>query len=395
MTDPAITLTQPEKPKILIVDDRPENLYALVRLLNTLDIEVIQAQSGIQALELVLENEFFAAIIDIQMPDMDGYELAELLRSFVNTQSLPLLFISAIYSDEYHHRKAYDTGAVDFISKPFIPEILLSKIKVFLDLYQKRKSLEYTNRALNQANLDKDKFLSIISHDLRAPFNAILGYAQLLEIQATNLDGESVLEMAHNIHHSAKIAYNLVDSLLEWSRLQRNKGLAIEKELTNLASLVEDALEVLEPTASMKEIKLFNMVSPEASILADRRMIDTVIRNLVSNALKFTPRHGCVTISAFHSQDDFAGRIILAVQDTGIGMSPEKLASLFKIDENQTTPGTEQEPGTGLGLIICQEMVERHGGQIWVESQENVGTTIYFTVPDGKSTQLAPDSQQS
>src|SRR5512145_2261838 len=129
-----------ELPKILIVDDRPENLYALEKLLKVLDVKVVQALSGAEALNLTLEQDFCVAIVDIQMPEMDGYELVELLRSNEGTNTLPVIFVSAIFSDEYHHRKAYEAGAVDFMSKPFVPEILLSKVKVFIELYQQRNS---------------------------------------------------------------------------------------------------------------------------------------------------------------------------------------------------------------------------------------------------------------
>lgn len=141
------------KPKILIVDDKPENLFALEKTLQKLDVRVLQAKSGNEALGLTLEHEFSLAIVDVQMPEMDGYELVELMRGNEVTSSLPVIFVSAIFSDEYHHRKGYDSGAVDFMSKPFIPEILLSKVKVFIELYSQRKQLQDMIQELNHANL--------------------------------------------------------------------------------------------------------------------------------------------------------------------------------------------------------------------------------------------------
>jgi DNA-binding response OmpR family regulator len=141
-----------DKPKILIVDDKPENLFALEKILPKITVDVFQASSGNEALGLVLEHEFAMAIVDVQMPQMDGYELVELLRGNAATASLPIIFVSALYSDEYHHRKGYDSGAVDFMSKPFIPEILLSKVRVFIDLYEKRRELQNMVDELNRVN---------------------------------------------------------------------------------------------------------------------------------------------------------------------------------------------------------------------------------------------------
>lgn len=377
-----------DRPKILIVDDRPENIYVVEKLLSRLDLEIIKAFSGAEALSYTLEHDFCVAIIDIQMPEMDGYELVELLRSNAVTASLPVIFMSAIFSDEYHHHRAYETGAVDFISKPFIPEILISKIKVFMDLYHQRKAVERANEALLRVNTDKDKFFSIISHDLRAPFNTLLGFARLLELQARQLSPEEVEEMARSIHNGAKEVFHLLENLLTWSRLQRTKGLAGEYETLKLEEIVADSIKVMEQAASSKEITLDYAVEPKLMVTADRRMLDTVIRNLTGNALKFTPRGGHVKVIASVSSLNGSGPKFasIGVQDNGIGMSPEVLDKLFRLDIRHTTLGTEHEVGSGLGLIICQEMVDRNGGKIWAESEEGKGTTIWFTVPCAEPT---------
>lgn len=370
-----------EKPKILIVDDRPENLYTLEKLLKAVEVEVCQATSGFEALQLTLDHDFCVAIVDIQMPEMDGYELVELIRSNEMTATLPVIFVSAIYSDEYHHRKGYEAGAVDFLSKPFVPEILLSKIKVFIDLYQQRKALQQANLALSRLNADKDKFFSIISHDLRGPFNALMGNARLLARPSGKFREQDIQEMSQTIYNQAKVVYNLLDNLLTWSRLQKDGGMQYQPEPIELRGLTEETLAVLEPTANQKEIKLHNMVSGEVWVEADRRMLEMVIRNLAGNALKFTPRGGQVTVAAYKHNGD--NQLKVAVQDTGVGIAPEDIAKLFRIDTQHTTQGTEKEKGSGLGLIVCKEMVERNGGHIRVESEgvPGKGTTVEFTVP--------------
>ena len=218
------------KPKILLVDDKPQNLYALEKLLNKLEVQLIQSTSGFEALKLALEHDFCLAIVDVQMPEMDGYELVELLRGNETTETLPVIFVSAIYSDEYHHRKGYDAGAVDFLSKPFNPDILLSKVGIFLDLYRQRvklqevvNQLDEANKMLSKLNASKDKFFSIVAHDLRGPFNPLLGMAEFLTEMPDTTSPQKFKEMGESIYRSAQSVYNLLENLLEWSRLQQDR----------------------------------------------------------------------------------------------------------------------------------------------------------------------------
>lgn len=395
------------KPKILAVDDKPENLYALEKLLSKLEIELVKTTSGIEALSLTLEQDFCLAIVDVQMPEMDGYEMVELLRGNPGTASLPVMFISAIYSDEYHHRKGYDAGAVDFLSKPFVPEILLSKVRVFLDLYDQRIKLEklvdqlnaknealeneiqqrqQAEAALQKANNDKDKLFSIISHDLRSPFQPLLGNVQLLLHCLDDFSKTEVLSMINSVYNSAQAVFNLLENLLTWSRMQQGR-IEYTPGPINLHDLAERTVDLLVEVAQGKNIRLAHTVEPGLTIHADKYMIDTVMRNLTSNALKFTPAEGTVIISVrphqngTSSNNGTAELVEVMVTDTGVGISEENIDKLFRIDVHHTTPGTAHETGTGLGLIMCQDMVIKNGGQIWVESKEQKGTTVTFTVP--------------
>ncbi|MBE7552230.1 MAG: hybrid sensor histidine kinase/response regulator [Anaerolineales bacterium] len=393
------------KPRILAVDDKLQNLYALEKLLTQLDVEIIQATSGFEALSLTLEHDFCLAIVDVQMPEMDGYELVELLRGNPSTANLPVIFVSAIFSDEYHHCKGYDAGAVDFLSKPFIPEILLSKTRIFLDLYHQRSKLEKlvnqlnakneileneikqrqeAETALQSANRDKDRLFSIISHDLRNPFQVLLGNAELMLEGLEHLSNADIAAMTQSVYRSARTAFNLLENLLTWSRLQQER-IEYDPGPVDLHELAENTVALLQETAISKRIRLNHTIEEELFAYADSYMIDTIIRNLTSNALKFTPAEGQVTLSAHRNgvspdQPD-AKWVEVKVCDTGLGISPENIAKLFKLDVHHTTPGTAQEAGTGLGLILCQEMVKKNGGQIWIESEEKKGTTVIFTVP--------------
>lgn len=367
---------------ILIVDDRLENLFALTKLLQKLEVEVYEAESGVEALNLALNLDFCVAIIDIQMPDMDGYELVELLRSNKVTATLPVIFVSAVYSDEYHHRKGYETGAVDFLSKPFVPEILLSKVQVFIDLHKQRHALEQANLTLAKLNADKNKFLSIISHDLRSPFNAVLGNVQLLNEKIDKLQPHDIREISQSIQRSAITVFNLLNSLLTWAQLQQEGGMQCCPEPVELRSLAEETVAVLEQTAAQKGIEITHTITAGCWVQADRSMLETVIRNLINNALKFTPRGGRVTLAVCQNGTGAPpGFVKVAVQDTGIGISQANLAKLFRLDTNYSTAGTEKEKGSGLGLIICKEMVEQNGGQIEIKSKVGQGTTVEFTVP--------------
>lgn len=385
------------KPKILTVDDKPENLYALAKILQKLDVEIHKANSGNEALSLTLKNEYYLAIVDIQMPEMDGYELVELLRGNPATATLPVIFISAIYSDDYHHRKGYDAGAVDFLSKPFVPEILLSKVKVFLDLYQKRtlleelvrqnealyKQEEARARELAELNASKDKFFSIVSHDLRTPFNSLIGNSQLLLMELENTEDTGKIELADTILHSAKNAHRLLENLLTWSMLQ-NGMLVSKPETLEMEQVIEAVLELLSTEAQPKNIQLASKLATKTNVFADLQMVNTILRNLISNAIKFTPEGGCITISTklqlnYDATD--ATFVEVSVKDTGVGIESANIAKLFTIEAQHSTEGTKGEAGAGLGLILCKEMVEANNGRISVTSQLEKGTTITFTLP--------------
>jgi two-component system sensor histidine kinase/response regulator len=395
------------KPKILAVDDKPENLFALEKLLRKLDVEVVMATSGNEALALTIKNKFCLAIVDVQMPEMDGYELVELLRGNPETASMPVIFISAIYSDEYHHRKGYDAGAVDFLSKPFVPEILLSKIRVFLDLYDQRTKMEDLARQneflyqleeirsaeLAELNASKDKFFSIISHDLRTPFNGLIGPAQLLMMELEESGDIAAMELAETILKSARCAHRLLENLLSWSMIQQGV-LEAKPHMVSLADLTQSVIDMLGETAVQKNIDIMTVVEPEVSVFADENMLRTILRNMLSNAIKFTEEGGKVTIFAHpHLQieevDQESDQFVeISVVDTGVGINPEDLEKLFKIDEQLSTIGTSKEVGAGLGLILCKEMVELNGGTLQVESIPGRGSKISFTLVEAKDEHL-------
>ena len=247
-----------------------------------------------------------------------------------------------------------------------------------------RKKAEYAltqkNEELQTVNATKDKFFSIIAHDLKSPFNAILGFSELLKDKANNLDIEKVKNFSGIINNSANMAMDLLMNLMEWARSQTGR-IKYNPEVFMLFPVIEQVKNLLgQQNPGQKNIEILSTVASDIQVYGDKAMINTILRNLVSNALKFTKKGGKITIDALQKQ----GFIEISVSDTGIGISPEKISKLFKINETYSTPGTENEKGTGLGLILCKEFVQNHGGDIWAESSPGKGSAFRFTIPGKK-----------
>jgi signal transduction histidine kinase len=366
------------RPKILIVDDRPENLFVLQKILGTLAVDVFQASSGNDALGLALEHQFFCAILDVQMPEMDGYELAELLRGNLATATMPIIFVSAVFSDEYHHRKGYQAGAVDFISKPFVPEILLSKIKVFLDLYQQRQALETiveqlnsANRQLELVNQELETFSYSISHDLRAPLRAIDGFSQMLVEslrEDTNQESRRYLE---TVRDNVRQMNDLIDGLLQFSRLTFQSFANRKIEMKELAQYVVDDLQALHPERRV-QVSLANL--PPA--WGDPLFIKQVFENLIQNAFKFSRNRETSQVEiGFQAHGK---QTAYFVRDNGVGFDMRYAEKLFGIF--QRLHSESEFEGTGVGLANVRRIILRHGGEVWAEAEVDRGATFYFTL---------------
>ena len=247
-----------------------------------------------------------------------------------------------------------------------------------LEQTQRRAAeLAEAKESLTKLNADKDKFFSIVAHDLKGPFMPVLGNAELLSEMADLLPPDELKIMGQSIYRSANNTLNLLENLLQWSRLQMGH-MEYNPERLNLHEIAEQSVQLLLGNAQDKGIKLYTTISDTVFVYTDPFMLDTVIRNLTSNALKFTLKAGEVRIEATPFDANF---IEIAVADTGVGMTKEVQQKLFRFDEPITTLGTAQEKGTGLGLIICQEMVSTGSGKIWVESKVGQGSTFKFTIP--------------
>jgi signal transduction histidine kinase len=381
---------------VLAVDDTPENLGILFDYLDQSGFTVLLVQNGENALKQAEENLPDLILLDIMMPDLDGFEVCRRLKANELTRDIPVIFMTAL-SDTGDKVRGFEAGGVDYITKPLQHEEVLERVRTHTTIRQLQRELQETNTILQQyvellaeknteldeknaqleeVNASKDRFFSIISHDLRSPFVGLLGLTQIISEQFENYSREQLHTIITKLYKSTENLYALIENLLTWSRLQRG---AIEwrPQAVNLQNAVERTMRLLASNAEQKEIELRNTIAGGMTGYADVKMLDTVIRNLLSNALKFTHPGGSVTISAKEHEE----LLTVSVADTGIGIGQKYLPKLFRIDSKFTRSGTAKERGTGLGLILCKEFVERNGGTIWVESEADKGTTFYFTFP--------------
>jgi signal transduction histidine kinase len=294
---------------------------------------------------------------------------------------------------------AGSTFAVMLTYNISVYSLLFFLLLVLFLLYQfiqrsKRKSahilLEDQNRKLEEANQKlivseaklrrmnstKIKLFSIVAHDLRNSINAIIGFSQVIVNKHDTLGNEKIKHYTNIIHNTATKLNLMLENLLDWSRAQ-GETIRFNPQPTELSSVVMNIITLLEINAYTKNIELCSRVPKRCRINADRNMLDSIVRNLVENSLKFTPRNGRITVSVNY-QGSMAEVI---VSDNGQGMTPDVMENLFDMERNISTPGTEEEAGTGLGLILCKEFVELHGGRIWVESKPDEGSAFHFTLP--------------
>ncbi len=260
-------------------------------------------------------------------------------------------------------------------------KVLANQVMTHLELRLSVTQLEKYAQELHDSNLSKDKFFSIISHDLRAPFNGILSLSEMLANDFDTFDKSEIKEFATDIFRSAKTAYDLVDNLLSWSRLETG-DLNFEPDLLQLAPLIATVTSLLHGIAAQKLIEIdVQFDDPEIFVYCDRNMIYSVLQNLIANSIKFTPSNGKIQISS-HVQE---GWLQISIKDTGIGIKEEDLQNLFRLNKPFSTKGTAGETGTGLGLMLCKQFIEKNGGKFWVISKPELGSTFNFTLPRASS----------
>ncbi|NTW32049.1 MAG: hybrid sensor histidine kinase/response regulator [Bacteroidetes bacterium] len=356
-------------PNILIVDDILSNLKVLGDILRDEGYKVRPVLNGMMALQVAGKEKPDLIILDIMMPDMDGYEDCRQLKKIPNLSDIPIIFISALNDSDYIV-KALKLGGVDYITKPFQAEEVKARVATHLKICLQ-------NQELQRINAEKDKLLSIIAHDLRGPLGGFMTLTKMMEEDYQFLTPDKKRDISLNLGNSAQNIYNLLENLLEWAQMQRGQ-IAFKPQILNLKNIVNECMKTIIETARDKAIVVDVEIQNEMKIFADTNMLQTIIRNLSSNAIKFTPKRGKVSISAKCNENKIA---VISVKDTGTGMDKEMLGNIFSISSKNRRPGTEGEPSTGLGLLLCKEFVEKNDGEIWAESEEGKGSVFYFTIP--------------
>ncbi len=370
------------KPTILVVDDNPTNLQVLLESLKQTGFKILVARSGESAIQQAEYGKPDLILLDVMMPGIDGFETCRRFKTLEAFKEIPIIFMTAL-TDTTDKLKGFQAGGVDYVTKPLQHEEVLARVVTHLTIRRLQQEsreqhllLQEKHAELQALNASKDKFFSIISHDLRSPLSAVLVGLRLLTDTESRLTDNEKNELIRDSHRTVEQLYNLLDNLLVWSRLQRGL-MEYAPQPLDLRPLFERNATLFAANAEQKQIAIRQTVAEPVIAFADSHMIDAIIRNLISNALKFTEARGAITLSA--RQNDQS--VEMAVADTGIGMDAETVAKLFRLDVRYNQLGTAGEKGTGLGLNVCKEFAEKNGGSIAVESVVGAGTTFRVTLP--------------
>lgn len=385
---------------ILIVDDSQTFTKIVSEIIskNIPAAKVKFVNSGMEAIRVLGNNDIDLIMMDVFMPVYDGFEMAKIIRGNARTSKVPIIFMTGADPNNDMMSKALEIGGVDYLNKSFKEDELIRLVNLYLRFINwerevnqklddniKLLNLEIDRRIkiesalmeitgkLKTANLTKDKFFSIIAHDLKNPLGSFKNLTNFMQTSLGELDDNEVKEFLDALSESANNMYSLLENLLTWSRTQVG---TVKVHLDNflIKELIDNVLAMLSNSAIEKKINIFVECSPDITVFADANMINTVIRNLLTNAIKFTPFGGSIRLQVNPNND----YVTVSVIDNGVGMSIDEVQNLFNIGGGDSKLGTNMETGTGLGLMICKEFIQLHKSEIVVKSYEGKGSEFSF-----------------
>ncbi|MFH0825131.1 MAG: ATP-binding protein [Pseudomonadota bacterium] len=373
-----------DKADILIVDDNPDKIVALASVVEDLG-NLIKARSGREALTQLLQRDFAVILLDVHMPEMDGFETATLIRTRERSENTPIIFITAISKTDEFAAKGYSLGAVDYIFSPVVPHVLRAKVKVFVDLFKMNKAvkrhaeelkrrllqIEHLNAELAGVNKELEAFSYSVSHDLRAPLRSIDGFSGILLRKYEDVLDAQGKDYLHRVRGATERMGLLIDDLLQLSRLTRTEMSRRKADLTGLVRKILADLQESDPDRSVEVV-----IEDHVEADADERLVRVALENLLGNAWKFTGKESRARIEfgvTVHS-----GEPAYFVRDNGAGFDMAFADKIFGAFQRLHT--VDEFAGTGIGLAIVQRIIRRHGGRIWAESEVDKGATFYFTL---------------
>ena len=361
--------------KILIVDDVVSNVLLLKILLTNEKFQVCTASNGNMCIEMAKSEHPDLILLDVMMPDLNGFDTAVILKKDPETQEIPIIFLTAL-NNPSDLVKGFQVGANDFLTKPFNKEELVMRVMHQIQLVAAKRIIIRQNEELKRTISNRDKMYSVIAHDLRSPMASIRMVLNLaVNVVSKDIVGEEIFGLLDKANRESEETHDLLDNLLKWTKSQTGRLSVVYQEL-DLDDIVPGVVDIFRMIAEMKKIELKYIPADEKLIVhADNDMIKTIIRNFLSNAVKFTPEGKSVEVF-YKREGDFAR---ISVRDHGVGIEPERVKTIFRTGE--TTYGTGGEEGSGLGLQLCQDFARKNGGEARVESTLGEGSTFSFTIP--------------
>lgn len=365
---------------ILIVDDSPQNIVSLKKVLEINNFIVDTASSGQEALKKVLQKSYVLIILDVQMPGMDGFEVAEAISGYSKAKDTAIIFLSAVNTDIKFITKGYSSGGLDYITKPVDIDVLLLKVKTFYKIYEQNQKLNKMQNSLleeiefrKDAERKKDEFISIVSHELKTPLTSIKGYIQVLERSIDQSDIATVKARLSKVQQQVEKLNVLVADLLDISKIESGR-LKFNLNYFSFDNLLDNILDVM--AQAYPDFKIVRNGVIGQNIFGDEMRIEQVILNFITNAIKYSP--GTKEIQTFVNLCD--NKIYFSVKDSGIGMSEEHQKRVFnkfyRVEET-----SHRFQGLGLGLFICENVINGHNGTIGVTSKLGEGSEFYFYIP--------------